>query len=126
MNYVIQKTTKSKPFICHIDRLRKFTGDIPRCWTADTANEVQPEVGNRGNSHPAYTTGRGPGPAVTLVTEDELSSGASAENVPALSVPRRDSTSARADLMGPVRADVERTGLRKSQSPRQLPRRYRD
>jgi len=78
VNYVIQKIPKSKPFICHIDRLRKFTGDIPRCWTADTANEVQPEVGNQGNSHPAYTTGRGPGPAVTLVTEDELSSGASA------------------------------------------------
>jgi len=87
---------------------------------------VQPEVGNQGNSHPAYTTGRGPGPAVTLAAEDELSSGASAENVPAQSVPRRDSSTAHADLMGPVRADMERNGLCKSQHPRQLPRRYRD
>jgi len=73
VNYVIQKTPKSKPFICHIDTMRKFTGDIPRCWLVDTSNEVQPEDRNQSNNHPAYTTGRAPEPAVALATDDELS-----------------------------------------------------
>jgi hypothetical protein len=32
VNYVIQKYPHSKPFICHVDRIRQFRGILPDCW----------------------------------------------------------------------------------------------
>jgi len=29
VNYVIRRSPRAKPFICHIDRMRKFVGDLP-------------------------------------------------------------------------------------------------
>jgi len=32
VNYVVRKSPKAIPFICHIDRLRKFNGELPKRW----------------------------------------------------------------------------------------------
>lgn len=40
VNYVIQKTPGSRPFICHVDRLRRFKGDLPKCWMKSSSNDV--------------------------------------------------------------------------------------
>ena len=42
MNYLIQKSKKSRPIICHIDKLKKWTtDDPPKSWL--TSNEQQPD-----------------------------------------------------------------------------------
>jgi len=38
VNYVIRRSPKAKPFICHIDRMRKFVGDLPMHWKGTLEN----------------------------------------------------------------------------------------
>jgi hypothetical protein len=42
VNYFIQKYPHSKPFICHVDRIRQFRGILPDCWRNLTGIEEWP------------------------------------------------------------------------------------
>jgi len=35
VNYVLQKSVKSKPFVVHVDKLKKCLGDTPVSWLPD-------------------------------------------------------------------------------------------
>ena len=117
VNYVIQKTPRSSPFICHIDRLRKFDGDLPPCWTQVTVP---------GDSQPVSVGDRAPEYPVAMTTENEPTPVASVENIPTPNVPRREPTSVHSDATRQVRADAGPAGLRRSQRRPRLPRRYCD
>ena len=32
MNFVIQRFPNSRPINVHIDRIKRFEGELPRCW----------------------------------------------------------------------------------------------
>jgi len=34
VNYVLQKSARSKPFVVHVDKIKKFYGDAPSTWIA--------------------------------------------------------------------------------------------
>jgi len=34
VNYVLQKTAKSKPFVVHVDKLKKCYGETPTSWVS--------------------------------------------------------------------------------------------
>ena len=66
MNYLIQKSKRSRPIICHVDKLKKWTtNDPPKSWL--TSNEQQPDDDNdpNNNTQPDRTTEK-----ITTTSED--------------------------------------------------------
>jgi hypothetical protein len=43
VNYVLQRTPKSKPFISHIDRMFRHYGDVPAAWATNERQRVSSE-----------------------------------------------------------------------------------
>ena len=110
VNYVIQKTPRSSPFICHIDRMRKFDGELPRCWS-ESATDRLPSVSTEQSE---------------MTAENKLLPVASVQKIPTPNVPSRDSTSDCTDVTRPVRSDMGKAGRRRSLRHRRLPKRYCD
>ena len=73
VNYLIQKSKRSRPIICHVDKLKKWTtDDPPKSWL--TSNEQQPDDDNDpnfdtnsvDNTQPDQTTEK----VITTTSED--------------------------------------------------------
>ena len=47
VNYVLQKSVKSKPFVVHADKLKKCFGATPNSWLITSADDKQQEVDER-------------------------------------------------------------------------------
>ena len=124
VNYVIQKTPRSTPFICHVDRLRRFEGELPRCWNEAVTESLPSTSSELGLLQPFRAAKRVPELSVTMTTENKPPPVTSVENIPTQNVPRRDPTSDCTDVRRPVFADAGPARLRRSQRRHRLPRRY--
>ena len=124
VNYVIQKTPRSNVFICHVDRMRKFNGQLPRCWEEEATNRPRPR-----NSEPDHDQSLG----VVASPGDEMNT----------DIPCNESITAQADAVtekadaaksekaaaystAQADADSKETAGRKSTRCRRRPRRFRD
>ena len=56
VNYVIQKTPRSNAFICHVDRMRKFYGKLPRCWVKEAVGRSQSQDTVQNDNQPVSTS----------------------------------------------------------------------
>jgi hypothetical protein len=53
VNYVIQRSESSKPFICHVDRMRAFKGTLPEHWRKITGVTEWPADGRYDQRFPS-------------------------------------------------------------------------
>ena len=57
MNVELKLNKKSKPFICHIDKIKPYFGELPKCWlNADVETEVAEVVGSVGSETEEFDT----------------------------------------------------------------------
>ena len=55
VNYVLQEKPSAKPFVAHVDRMRKFYGDTPSCWQAElNTNHMQATCQEKKSSRKAH------------------------------------------------------------------------
>lgn len=46
VNYIVQRTPRSKPMILHVDKLKLYTGPEPAAWVSGTAQPAETESAN--------------------------------------------------------------------------------
>jgi len=62
VNYVIKRTPRSKAIVVHVDKLKKYFGEVPLCWQPDLAEaggskgKLQVDRGTPGRSLPNMQT----------------------------------------------------------------------
>ena len=56
VNFIIQRTQKTKPIVAHIDRLSLYYGQTPAEWENNAARQPANESANEGNSDSVATT----------------------------------------------------------------------
>jgi len=74
VNYVIQKTPRSNAFTCHVNRMRRFYGELSHCCVKEAVGRSQSRDAVQNDNQPVSTSNYAQKSSSTVASKDKSTS----------------------------------------------------